>query len=243
MKKTKVRLTFSEELLGTASANPEIHSDFIASRAPSAESSAEEILSITAGDDSEEAIAAAIAEAVEKSRTIFSRDADGHPHLWDYQVKGFFKDACGMLARAAGTESSKITAYKKIIDGLVFVNPRQIPLVLPEGGEVGYCQRPLRAQTAKGERIALAHSETVPAGTFIEIEIEFMELAKKEEKKSKAKVADVMPTATTEDKKKARQKSVTLAECVEEWLAYGALRGLGQWRNSGKGRFRVETLD
>lgn len=27
-----------------------------------------------------------------------------------------------------------------------------------------------------------------------------------------------------------------------EWLDYGKLRGLGQWRNSGKGRFTYELL-
>ena len=26
---------------------------------------------------------------------------------------------------------------------------------------------------------------------------------------------------------------------VQMWLQYGVLRGLGQWRNSGKGRFSV----
>ncbi len=30
---------------------------------------------------------------------------------------------------------------------------------------------------------------------------------------------------------------------VREWLTYGRLRGLGQWRNSGKGRFTFEELD
>lgn len=36
---------------------------------------------------------------------------------------------------------------------------------MPEGGEVGELQRPLRAETAQGARVALAHSETVPVGT------------------------------------------------------------------------------
>ena len=26
-------------------------------------------------------------------------------------------------------------------------------------------------------------------------------------------------------------------KAVREWLDYGILRGIGQWRNSGKGRF------
>ena len=30
---------------------------------------------------------------------------------------------------------------------------------------------------------------------------------------------------------------------VREWLDYGMYRGLGQWRNSGKGRMVWEELD
>lgn len=32
-------------------------------------------------------------------------------------------------------------------------------------------------------------------------------------------------------------------KAVLEWLNYGAMRGIGQWRNSGKGRFTYEVLD
>ena len=158
MKRIHVKVTYTEELLGTASANPEIHSEFVASKAPDAPSMEEEVASIGA-------------EAVEgKSITVFPR-VDGEPVTWDYQWKGFFKDSCGMLRRGDKTESAKIKAFKKEIDGLIFVEPRAIPLVLPEGGEVGECQRPLRASTAQGERIALAHSETVPAGTVQEFDV------------------------------------------------------------------------
>ena len=206
----KVRLTFSsvkedeEELLGTASADPEIHTEFIASKGPNAQTIEEEVAAL--GE----------AEVIEKSKTVFARDADGNPCLWDYQIKGFFKDACSMLNRAKGTKSSQLVAYRKIIDGLIMVYPRKIRLVIPNGAEVGNCQRPLRAQTAQGERIALAHSEAAPVGVTIEFEIEAMELAK---------------------------EKVPISECIEEWLNYGAKRGLGQWRNSGKGRFRWEKLD
>lgn len=155
----KVRVTYMEELLGTASANPEIHSEFIASKAPDAPSREEEVASLGA-------------EAVEeKSMTVFPRLEDGTPFNWDYQWKGFFKDSCGMLRRGTGFKSAKLTAFKKVIDGLVFVRGRKIPLNLPEGGEIGECQRPLRASTAQGERIALAHSETVPAGTTQEFTV------------------------------------------------------------------------
>lgn len=153
MKKMQVEITYIEELLGTASADPEIHKTFIASKAPDAATREEEVAAL--GVDAVE----------EKSTTVFPRDDDGNPFTWDYQWKGFFKDSCGMLRRVKGTHSKKLTAYKKVIDGLVMVAPRKVALELPEGEEVGMCQRPLRASTAQGERVALASSETAPRGT------------------------------------------------------------------------------
>lgn len=140
MKELKVRLTFLEEILGTASADPEIHEKFIASNAPDAPTRKEEVEAI------------GVEEVVEKSMTVFPRD-NGVPIYWDYQIKGFFKDACGMLRKVTGSKSSKIKAYKKEIDGLIFVEERKIPIHFD--GEMGTCQRPLRGQTAQGERIAL----------------------------------------------------------------------------------------
>lgn len=157
MKEIKVKLTFTEEILGTASGNQQIHADFIASNAPDAPSREEEIAAI--GVDSE----------IEKTMTVFPRNEDGEPMFWDYQFKGFFKDACGMLRNVDKSASSKLKAYKKKIDGLVFVEPRKIPISFD--GEIGTCQRPLRGQTAQGERIALANSETIPAGATCEIKI------------------------------------------------------------------------
>ena len=191
MKTIKVRLEFNEELLGTASANPDIHSDYIASLAPDAESRAEEVASVGA------------AEVTEKAMTIFPRNENGQPILYDYQIKGFFKDSCGVLRKVKGTKSEKIKAYKKEIDGLVFVSPRMIVLNMP--GEMGNCQRPLRASTAQGERLALANSEAAPAGTWIEFDVKCY--------------------------------TDTMYDAVYEWLDYGEDRGIGQWRNSGKGRF------
>ena len=74
-----------------------------------------------------------------------------------------------MLRKVKGTKSEKIKAYKKQIDGLIFIKERKIPLEFE--GEMGTCQRPLRGQTAQGERIALACSETVPAGATCEFTV------------------------------------------------------------------------
>lgn len=193
----KVKVTMFEEILGTASANPEIHEEYIASKAPDAPSREEEVAAIGAE------------EVFEKGMTVFPRDAEGKPIAWDYQWKGFFKDACGALRRVPGTACSKIKAFKKEIDGLIFPEPRQIPIVFD--GEMGICQRPLRGQTAQGERIALASSECIPAGASMVFDIRML-----------------LP-----EHEKA----------IREMLNYGQLRGFGQWRNSGKGRFRYEVLE
>lgn len=158
MRRLHVEVRYTEEMLGTASADPEIHSRFIASKATDAASIEEEVAAI------------GVEQATEKAMTVFPRE-NGRPFTWDYQWKGFFKDSCGMMRRATGSKSAKVKAYKKEIDGLVFVVPRKVPLALPEGEAIGECQRPLRAQTAQGERIALAHSETVPAGTTQEFDV------------------------------------------------------------------------
>lgn len=200
MKNLHIKLTFTEEILGTASNDAEIHERFIASKSDDTKKTAEEIAAIPAE------------EKIELAKTIFPKNENGEPFIWDYQIKGFLKDATGVLRTVKGTESSKVKAYKKYIDGRVFVSPRKISLDLmpyPNGDLIGSCQRPLRGQTAQGERIALANSETINAGTTAEFDITLL--------------AD-------EDEK-----------WIRELLEYGQLRGLGQWRNSGKGTFVCEV--
>ena len=84
-------------------------------------------------------------------------------------------------------------------------------MVFEAAEELTNCQRPLRAQTAQGERSSLASSEEIAAGAKLEFSILVM--------------------------------SDDLVPAVKEWLSYGKLRGLGQWRNSGKGRFLCEILE
>ena len=164
MKSMKIRITFLEDCLGTASNDPEIHRNFIASKAPDADKLEDEVRAI--GVDGVE----------EKQKTVFPKLPDGTPFFWDYQIKGFFKDSCSALARCKGTEiaknSCKLKAFKKVIDGNIFVFPRKIPIQLPKKGVIGELQRPLRASTAQGDRVALANSETIPEGSYIDLTIE-----------------------------------------------------------------------
>ncbi len=202
MIKITVRATFLEEVLGTSSANPDIHRDYIASKAPDIDKCDEEVAALSTE------------EAMDKAMTVFPKLADGTPFFWDYQIKGFFKDTCSALSRCKGEEiakeSCKIKAYKKIIDGNIFVYPRRV-LIDMKGGMMDVCQRPLRAATAQGERIALASSETVPDGSEISFTVVLL--------------------------------NDDLRDAVIEWLNYGIMRGMSQWRNSGKGRFVYQITD
>ena len=197
MEKIKVRLTLTEDLLGTASGNKELYADYIATKAPTADMVEQEV------EDFNPEL------AMEKAMTIFPRLPDGTPYLYDYQIKGFFKDSAGVLRKVPKSFSSKVKAYKKEIDGLLFPQPRKIPIKV--NGEMGICERPLRAQTPMGERVALSISESIPAGSTLEFEILCL--------------------------------TDSIEELAMECLDYGELRGLGQWRNSGKGRFTYELLD
>lgn len=161
MKKMKIRITLTESMLGTKSANEELFTNYIAAKRAEG-----------AADD--ELAAEMRLEQQDKSMTCFHRTEDGKPMLWNYQIKGFFKDACSSLSRVPKTKSSALKAYKKVIDGTIFIEERSIPLVMPEGSEVGIVERPLRAQTAQGERVALAKSESVPAGTYFDITLVIM---------------------------------------------------------------------
>jgi len=190
MNKYHVKLTFVEPLLGSTPMNKELYADYVATKA------------VDAPDDELETVV----EMTEKGTTGFHRLLDGTPCLYDYVLKGFFKDACGMLRRDPDSASAKLKAFRKVIDGLTFVFPRQIPIQVK--GEVGILERPLRAQTAQGERVALSRSETIGAGSSIEF--------------------DVLVLAEVKEAH------------LQEWLTYGALRGLGQWRNASYGRFEYE---
>lgn len=196
MKTIKVKLTFTEPILGTSPANEEVYRDFIGTKAPDAATVEDEVAAL--GTDA----------VVEKGMTVFPRLDDGTPFLYDYQVKGFFKDTCGGLRKVKGTKSEKIKAFKKEIDKLIFPEPRCIPILFD--GDITECQRPLRAQTMQGERVSLAISEQIPAGATVEFSV----------------------VCLSDDHEDA----------VREWLDYGRFSGIGQWRNSGKGRFTWEEI-
>lgn len=197
-----VKLTLLTEMLGSAPGDTKAYDAYIATKAP-AEVDASDESEMLPEQDEDERIAP----------SVFRRLPDGRPCIPSYVISGFFKEACGALRRVPGTGSSKVTAYKKVIDTLVFAEPRYLPIQLPmplDEWDGGLVMRPLRAQTAQGERIALKASESVPAGSTIEFQL--LVLGDK-----------VIPQGL-----------------IEEWLTYGALHGLGEWRSASHGRIQYE---
>ncbi len=201
----KIRVTLTEDMLGTACADPDVHKKWIAMNSGDEAKALEEIEALPADKREELAI------------TVFHRTPGGDPMLFDYQFKGFLKEAVNILcethaAKPVAVGKSKITKFtaKRIVDNYVFVRPRKIRLcALADMGPI--CTRPLRAETMQGPRVCLASSETVKAGTSFEIEVVLF-----------------FPG---------------LEPVIAEAMDYGAFKGLGGWRNSGKGVFSYEVLD
>jgi hypothetical protein len=66
--------------------------------------------------------------------------------------------------------SASIKAFKKEIDGNIFVLPRKI--LIHTDDDITVCQRPLRASTQQGDRVALSASEEIHGGAWCEFTVE-----------------------------------------------------------------------
>ena len=148
------------------------------------------------------------------------------PFIYDYQIRGMFKDSCGLLSRAKNNNSSALTAYKKWVDGNIFVAPRKIAWQMPasfqddmgeivntydENGRLNTLARALRTGGPNGPNNAISISEVVPPHSRLRFQVLLTD-------------PKIIPT-------------------IAEWFDYGMVHGLGQWRNSGIGIFRWRMLD
>ena len=206
----KVLITFQSPLLGSASGNKALHEEHIASKAP------------TPGAAEEELSALDVQDEIHKSMTVFPKDESGLL-VWDYQIKGFFKEAIGVLIELGDIKDLSKWAHKKAVDSLVFITPRRVYLTDSSGNRIKTCkeslQRPLRAETMKGERIALASSEILPEGTQMQFTVKLLVGVN-----AKSKLA------------------VLTMENIYAALDYGSMKGFGQWRSGGYGMFTWETF-
>jgi len=207
-----VELTMLEPLLGSCPGDKEVFEKFIASKAPTQERQDEEIDAMT------------VDEEVEKSSTIFPKDKDGL-FLWDYTIRGFIKESMLVLIELDEIKEPKKWVVRKAVDSTVIVEPRRIRLLDASGNPIEKAEealgRTLRAQTQQGERVALARSEVLPAGTRIRF---------------------LITSLVTENRQKKSWACIgkeTLSQCLD----YGVIKGLGQWRSGGYGRFSWEEIE
>lgn len=156
-----------------------------------------------------------IDENLEKGTTVFYRN-NGGLILKGYQVKGFLKAAAKALK-----DQLNLKSYLSKVDTYVFVMEKDIP-IMRDGEQItepdGFLERPQRCETAQGPRISLAKSEEVQAPWYIDVTIRVVE-----------------------NTKTAKSAAIDM-DMIKDFLDYGALSGLLQWRNAGHGTFEYEEL-
>lgn len=102
MKTLRVKVTTTEELLGTASSDKDIHKEFIASKAPDAPSMEEEVAAVGAE------------EVFDKSMTIFPPGRGRKADCLGLPVEGIFQ---GRLRHAAEGERQRLRQDQGIQEG------------------------------------------------------------------------------------------------------------------------------
>jgi hypothetical protein len=204
-KRMSIVVTLTNEMLATAAQNPDVYGPYIGGKSEDSEKVVEEVEALPTPEQLTES--ADDDEVIEVPKTVFQRNEQGEPIIWDYQFRGFLKSALGAKTEfdviPVGTHNISKWTYKRVIDKLVFVYPRKIALKVPEGKSMGWCTRPIRVDTPKGPRVALASSETVTEGTTFEVDILMLDSI--------------------------------LEPIIRECLDYGQYNALLQWRSGGKG--------
>jgi hypothetical protein len=192
----KVRIKFTQPILGSMPADEELYTKFIASKAPAEWLVDEEVENIPEVDYG-------------KGVTVFPQDKQGI-FLYNYHIKGFFKHAGNVLK-----DQLKIKNLRSKLDDYLFIKERKIYLIrdgkiIQEEDRI--LERPLRAKTMQGERVALASSEVIdpPAEAIFTVQL-------------------------------LEHKEVKM-DTIKELLDYGRFMGIGQWRNASFGSFEWEEI-
>jgi hypothetical protein len=153
-----VVLTFKTPMLGTVPKDTDVYAAYILSKARE-----------LAQDEAEQELET-VQEIEEKGWTGFHQDENGI-FVYSYMVKGFLKSALEVLMTTK--DIKKISAYKKWMDKLLFIEPRKLHFGLQEAD--GIEERPLRAMTAQGPRVSLARSDRVDEGRKLKCKIVWLD--------------------------------------------------------------------
>lgn len=156
----KVTMTFQEPILGTVPESAGIYTEYVQSKA------------IANGKYAPDIADELDTLHVAKGKTGFHREGNT-PVIYDYSVIGYLKEACGSLkAISAKGPSSAVKNYKQVIGAAVLIQPRRIPIRL--SGPTFDIERPLRAETPLGPRVALASSVAAPAGSSMTFTVDVL---------------------------------------------------------------------
>lgn len=162
------------------------------------------------------------AELDTKGTTVFFWDKKSKlPCIGDHMIPGFLKAAADAICKAVpkankknGTILQSATYTFGVINQHVSVKERFIissqDLMRHSDGVPIYNQRSLRVITAQGPRVTLAKSEMIDAGAEFEFHVRVM------------------------------KESPMTEEILRKLFSYGAMKGLGQWRNANWGQFDFE---
>lgn len=121
LKTLKIKMVLTEEMLGMSPANPEIQRDYISSKGPDAISIKEEVEAV--GVDA----------VMDKQMTIFPRNSEGKPIIWDYQMKGWLKDAWGCFVEFPSQSVERLKTIKRTSTAYSFP-PRDKLLLISRKG-------------------------------------------------------------------------------------------------------------
>ncbi len=158
----KLFITFTAPILGSQPGDPEIKTKYLAAKSG--------LDGLAEGREDE-----TLPDMLDKGTTVFFRDGLGNPVLMNYQLLGFLKEAARVLNGKTLDNGKSVKNFRSKVASLVNITPRHLPLALPEGGELDYLERPLRAETAQGPRTAIARSEMLPEGTTLKANLEVID--------------------------------------------------------------------
>jgi hypothetical protein len=207
-------MVFTEQVLGTRPVEKDILKKYLAEKRPE-------------GLDKDELETLPDIETeLQEGSTLFAQEPDGTRFIYDYCFKGLFKEACGVLRRITVTESHGLTSYKQQIGGMAFVYPRHVRLVLPEGYEPPSLEEGEKeAEDTKAIRVPYLvrpiRCET-PQGPRVAIGR-----------------SEALPTGSSCEIL-VRLLDGEWEDMLREWLSFGGIHGMCQWRSGGYGSFTHE---
>ncbi len=219
-----IHLEFTEELLGGISKDPNLFSRWILEKKGEGK---DELPSTVdqevSGDQTEDEMETEVDEEVETAPVALSEEemkstgfhSDDHGlFVYDYFLKGFFKEVGNTLKK-----SLDVSALRGKIVKNLFVEPRRIHIMDASGNfkeePDGTVERPIQIMGKKGPRQALAKSDKVDAGSTLDFSLKLY----------------------PEFNPKKWQEIITSI------LGYGSDQALGQFRTGGYGKIRVRDWE